>query len=273
MSESLRNKIKEAAEYLKGQGVENPETVIILGSGLNNYADRINNAIIIPYSDIPHFNTGKAEGHRGQLIYGDHQGKKVVCLAGRFHYYECNSMEKTVFPARVMVEMKVKRFIITNAGGCVNTNYETGQLMIISDHINLSGTNPLIGENLEEYGHRFPDMTYVYDRNLRKKLKKEAAEQGIDLVEGVYTMMTGPSFETPAEIRYIRTIGGDCVGMSSVPEAITANHAGKEIIGISFLSNMAAGILDRPLSGAEVTEAAKDIEDSFAKVIDIAIKI
>ncbi|HHW94826.1 MAG TPA: purine-nucleoside phosphorylase [Mogibacterium sp.] len=273
MGESLRNKIKEASEYLRRRGLEEPETAIILGSGLNNYADRIKNAIIIPYSDIPHFNIGKVEGHRGQLIYGEHQGKKIVCLAGRFHYYECNSMEQTVFPARVMVEMKVKRFIITNAAGCVNTDFETGQLMIISDHINLSGTNPLIGENLEEYGYRFPDMTYVYDARLREKLKKEAADRGIELAEGVYTMMSGPSFETPAEIRYIRAIGGDCVGMSSVPEAIIANHAGKEIIGISLLSNMAAGILDKPLSGAEVTETAKGAEKTFAQVVDIAIKI
>ncbi|NLY87931.1 MAG: purine-nucleoside phosphorylase [Clostridiales bacterium] len=273
MSDSLSKKIKEAATYLRENGVKDPEIVIILGTGLNNYADRIKGAITIPYTDIPYFNTGKAEGHRGELIYGEHQGKKVICLAGRFHYYECNSMEKTAFPSRVMVELNVGRFIITNASGCVNMTYKAGQLMVISDHINLSGNNPLIGENLDEYGLRFPDMTYTYDRELREKLLKEAANQGIDLVEGVYTMVSGPSFETPAEIRYIRNIGGDCVGMSSVPEAIIANHAGKEIIEISFLSNMAAGVLDKPLSGAEVTEAAKGIEKDFAQIVDIAIEI
>ncbi len=273
MSQTLRKKIKEAAEYLEGRGVDKPEVVVILGSGLNSYVDRIEGAVTIPYSEIPHFNTGNAEGHRGQLVYGNHKGKKVVCLAGRFHYYECNSMEKTTFPARVMVEMNVKRFIITNASGCVNTEYKAGQLMLISDHINLSGDNPLIGENLDEYGLRFPDMTYTYDRDLRQSLMDKVASQGIDLVEGVYTMMSGPSFETPAEIRYIRTIGGDCVGMSSVPEAIIANHARKEIIGISFLSNMAAGVLDRPFSGAEVTQAGIDIEKDFATVLDIAIEI
>jgi purine-nucleoside phosphorylase len=180
-------------------------------------------------------------------------------------------MDKTAYPARVLVALGVKRLIITNAAGCVNTEFSMGRLMLIKDHINLSGNNPLIGKNLDEFGPRFPDMTYTYNKELRDELKKRAAAEGIDLYEGVYAMFSGPTFETPAEIRYARTIGADAVGMSTVPEAIIANHAGLEIIGISFLSNMAAGVLDQPLSGKEVTDAGIMIKDTFAKVVDLAI--
>lgn len=269
----LRNKVLETADFLRGKGVRDPEVGMILGSGLNDYADRIEGALVISYCEIPNFHTGKAEGHRGQLIYGTHMGKQVVLLAGRFHYYESKDMDVTAFPARVLVELGVKRFIITNACGCVNTNFHTGQLMLISDHINYSGTNPLMGENLDEYGPRFPDMTYTYSKELRDKLKARAHEEGIELAEGVYMMFTGPSFETPAEIRMARVIGADAVGMSSVPEAIIASHAGKEVIGISFLSNMAAGVLDKPLSGAEVTEESLKVQETFTKVADLAITI
>ena len=197
----------------------------------------------------------------------------MIIMAGRFHYYENRDMDKTAFPARVMVSLGVKRFIITNAAGCVNTEWNAGELMLISDHINLSGNNPLIGRNLDEFGPRFPDMTYTYNRELREKLKAAASEKGIELHEGVYAMFTGPSFETPAEIRFARAIGADAVGMSTVPEAIIASHAGREVIGISFLSNMAAGVLDKPLSGAEVNEAALHIKDTFAEVVDLAIDL
>lgn len=269
----LRSKVNETVEFLRNAGVTDPEVGVILGSGLNDYADRIEDALVIPYSDIPHFHKGRAQGHRGQLVYGRHMGKNVVLLAGRFHYYESNDMDKTAFPARVLVALGVKRFVITNAAGCVNLNYRAGQLMLIRDHINFSGSNPLIGENLEEYGPRFPDMTYTYDRKLRKKLITRAAEEGIVLVQGVYMMFSGPSFETPAEIRMARVLGADAVGMSSVSEAIIASHADLEVIGISFLSNMAAGVLDQPLSGAEVNEAALAVKDTFCRVADLAIEI
>ena len=246
---------------------------MVLGSGLNDYADRIEDAIVIPYQDIPNFTTGKAQGHRGQLVYGKHMGKTVVILAGRFHYYESHDMQETTFPARVLIELGIKRFIITNACGCVNLNYHAGQLMLIRDHINLSGDNPLIGDNLDEYGPRFPDMTYVYSRDLRRKLRTKALASGIELPEGVYVMFTGPSFETPAEIRMARVIGGDVVGMSTVPEAIVASHAGIEVIGIAFLSNMAAGVLDKKLTGEEVNEEAGKVRDTFSKVADMAISI
>ena len=270
---SLSERVREAAVYLYGKGVLKPEIGIILGSGLNDFADRIKNPLIISYNDVPHMEAGLVSDHRGQVVYGEYKGKRIIIMAGRFHYYENRDMDKTAFPARVMVSLGVKRFIITNAAGCVNTDWNAGELMLISDHINLSGNNPLIGKNLDEFGPRFPDMTYTYNKELREKLKKAASEKGIQLREGVYAMFTGPSFETPAEIRFARAIGADAAGMSTVPEAIIANHAGREIIGISFLSNMAAGVLDKPLTGAEVTEAAMRIKDTFAEVVDMAIEI
>ena len=272
MAEILIDKVKETAAFLKNKGVDSPEIGIILGTGLNDYADRIENPIVMSYNDIPNMQAGLVSDHRGQLVYGKYKGKNMVLLAGRFHYYESGDMEKAGFPARVLVALGVKRFIITNASGCVNTGFEVGNLMVIKDHINLSGNNPLIGENLDEFGPRFPDMTYAYSRDLRKKLVRKAEQEGINLYEGVYAMFTGPSFETPAEIKYARVIGADAVGMSTVPEAIIASHAGCEIIGISFLANMAAGVLDKPLSGQEVNDAAVLIQDTFAKVVDMAIE-
>ncbi len=269
----LKNRINETVEYLNGKGVRDPEIGIILGSGLNDFADRMEDPVVISYDDIPNMQSGKVSDHRGQLVYGEYKGKRMVMLAGRFHYYESGDMQKAAYPARVLAALGVKRFIITNAAGCINTDWKAGSLMLIKDHINLSGSNPLIGDNLQEFGPRFPDMTYTYDRELRAKLKAAAAAEGIDLCEGVYAMFTGPSFETPAEIIFARTIGADAAGMSTVPEAIIANHAGCEIIGISLLSNMAAGVLDQPLTSEEVTEAGIQAKEVFAKVVDMAIEI
>ena len=269
----LGERVTETAVFLYGKGVLRPEIGIILGSGLNDFADRIEMPVTISYNDIPNMEAGLVSDHRGQVVYGIYRGKRVIIMAGRFHYYENHDMDKTAFPARVMAALGVKRFIITNAAGCVNTEWNAGELMLISDHINLSGNNPLIGKNIDEAGPRFPDMTYTYSKELREKLIAAAAAKGISLREGVYAMFTGPSFETPAEIRFARIIGADAVGMSTVPEAIIANHSGREVIGISFLSNMAAGVLDKPLSGAEVTEAALRIKDTFAEVVDLAIEI
>ena len=269
----LRDRIKETVAFLNENGVKDPEIGIILGSGLNDFADRMSDPIVFSYNDIPNMQSGKVSDHRGQLVYGTYKGKRVVMLAGRFHYYESGDMQKASYPARILVALGVKRFIITNAAGCINTSWNVGDLMLISDHINLSGSNPLIGDNLDEFGTRFPDMTYTYDRDLRKKLKNAASDEGIGLREGVYAMFSGPSFETPAEIRYARTIGADAAGMSTVPEAIIANHAKCEIIGISLMSNMAAGVLDQPLTGAEVTEAGIRAKEVFAKVVDLAIEI
>ena len=273
MTKPLDERIRETAVFLYSKGVIRPEIGIILGSGLNDFADRINNPLIFSYNDVPHMEAGLVSDHRGQIVYGEYKGKKVIVMAGRFHYYENHDMDKTAYPARVLVALGVKRFIITNAAGCVNTDWNAGDLMLISDHINLSGNNPLIGKNIEKYGPRFPDMTHTYNKELREKLVKESAAKGISLREGVYAMFTGPSFETPAEIRFARAIGADAIGMSTVPEAIIANHAGREIIGISFLSNLAAGVINKPLSGEEVNEAATRVKDTFAEVVDLAIEI
>ena len=269
----LRSKLNETVAFLNENGVKDPETGVILGSGLNDFADKIENAVVFSYNEIPNMQAGKVSDHRGQLVFGEYMGRKVVMLAGRFHYYESRDMDKASYPARVLAALGVKRFIITNAAGCINTGWNVGDLMLIRDHINLSGNNPLIGDNLDEFGPRFPDMTYTYNADLREKLKAKAAEQGIGLREGVYMMFTGPSFETPAEIIFARTIGADAAGMSTVPEAIIANHAGCEIIGISLMTNMAAGVLDQPLSGAEVNEAAAKAREKFGRVLDMAITL
>lgn len=269
----LRERIKETIGFLHERGVRDPEIGIILGSGLNDFADRMEGAVVLSYDEIPNMQSGKVSDHRGQLVYGSYKGKRIVMLAGRFHYYESGDMQKAAYPARILVALGVKRFIITNAAGCINRNWKAGSLMLISDHINLSGNNPLIGDNLEEYGPRFPDMTYTYDRNLRERLKAAAAAEGIDLCEGVYAMFTGPSFETPAEIVFARTVGADAAGMSTVPEAIIANHAGLEIVGISLLTNMAAGVLDQKLTAEEVNEAGRMAKEIFARTVDLAIDI
>lgn len=272
-AEELRNNLNETVAFLNGKGVKDPEIGIILGSGLNDFAEKIADPVVLSYNDIPNMEAGKVSDHKGLLVFGEYRGKRVVMLAGRFHYYESLDMQKASYPARVLVALGVKRFIITNAAGCINTRWNVGDLMLIRDHINLSGNNPLIGDNLEEFGPRFPDMTYTYNADLREKLKAEAAAKGIGLREGVYMMFTGPSFETPAEIRFARTIGADAAGMSTVPEAIIANHAGLEIIGISLMTNMAAGVLDQPLSGEEVNAAAAVARDKFGTVLDLAIDI
>ena len=273
MAKDLLSRIKETVTFLNGKGIKEPDVGIILGSGLNDYADRIEDPVIFSYDDIPNIQASRVSDHRNQMVFGSYLGKKVLIMAGRFHYYESRDMEKASYPARVMAELGVKRFIITNAAGCVNTDFGKGKFMLISDHINYSGDNPLMGPNLDEYGPRFPDMTYTYNKELRDVLKEKAATEGIELCEGVYMMFTGPSFETPAEIRFARTIGADAVGMSTVPEAIIANHAGCEIIGISFLSNMAAGVLDKAITGEEVTEEAEKAKSTFARIVDLAIGI
>lgn len=273
MEVGLKRAIDGAAAYLQARGIEKAEVGIILGSGLNDFAERIKNPISVSYDEIPGFRGTHVEGHLGEVIYGTIDDKKVIALAGRFHFYEGYEMQQVTLPTRVLIKLGIKRLIITNAAGCINQDWNECDLMLISDHINLSGDNPLIGKNLEEYGPRFPDMSDTYDKALREKLIAEAAKEGITLREGVYTMMSGPSFETPAEIRFLGIIGADAVGMSSVPEAIVANQAGLEIIGISFLSNWAAGIAGKPLSGADIQENRLKVQDDFAKVIKLATTI
>lgn len=266
--------VDDAVHYITQMNAgATPDTGIILGSGLGEYADQLEDRVKIPYRSIPGFPVSTAPGHKGMLYIGNRNAHRLAVMSGRFHYYEGYSMSQVTFPVRVMARMGIRRLIITNASGAINLDFPAGSLMLIRDHINLCGTNPLIGPNASEFGERFPDMTDVYNRELRAKLQSACRQEDIPLYEGVYVMMSGPSFETPAEIRFLRTIGGDAVGMSSVPEAIVAKHSGMDVIGISCLSNAAAGVLDQPLSGEEVLEASRKISGTFRKVLDLAVRI
>lgn len=271
--ELIYERAKDAANYVKNQinSDELPNTGIILGSGLSGFENILKQKLEIKYSDIPGFMSSTAPGHAGKLILGNHEGKNLIIMSGRFHYYEGYSMQEITIPVKMMTLLGIKRLIITNACGGVNKNFKAGDLMLIEDHINLSGNNPLIGPNYDSIGPRFPDMTNMYSPVLIDKVAKEAAKQNIHLQRGVYAFMTGPSYETPAEVRMIRTLGGDACGMSSVPEAIVAKHAGIEIIGISCITNMAAGIIDKPLDGDDVIEAGKKSMKEFSKVVLMAI--
>ncbi|KPV56659.1 purine nucleoside phosphorylase [Paenibacillus sp. A3] len=264
---TLLKNIKEAAEYIRGKYPEKPEISLILGSGLGVLADLVEGGVTIPYEDIPHFPVSTVEGHAGELLLGKVEGKHVLMMKGRFHMYEGYGVETVSFPVRVMKELGVEKLLVTNAAGGINTSFEVGDLMLIRDHINFTFRNPLIGPNNSELGVRFPDMSEAYSRRLREAAKEVAAEQGLKLQEGVYLGLLGPSYETPAEIRMMRTLGGDAVGMSTVPEVLVARHAGIEVLGFSCISNMAAGILDQPLSHAEVMETTERAKPKFLKLV------
>lgn len=259
--------IKEAANYLTSKYSEQPTIGLILGSGLGVLADEIENPVKIPYNEIPNFPVSTVEGHAGQLVFGSLKGKKVVAMQGRFHFYEGYSLDKVTAPVRVMKELGVQTLIVTNAAGGVNENFQAGDLMLISDHINNMGTNPLIGPNDSDMGPRFPDMSESYDKQLRVLARGIASELHIKLQEGVYVGNTGPSYETPAEVRALRILGGDAVGMSTVPEVIVARHTGLKVLGISCISNMAAGILDQPLSHDEVIETTEKVRANFLNLV------
>ncbi|USK32413.1 purine-nucleoside phosphorylase [Bacillus sp. F19] len=259
--------IKQSAQYMKEKVKDLPEIGLILGSGLGVLAEEIENPVKIPYEQIPNFPVSTVEGHAGQLVFGALKGANVVAMQGRFHFYEGYDMKKVTFPVRVLKEMGVKTIIVTNAAGGVNESFEPGDLMIISDHINNMGTSPLIGPNDSDLDVRFPDMSQAYSRELRTLAKNAASELGIKVQEGVYVGNTGPAYETPAEVRLARVLGGDAVGMSTVPEVIVANHAGMKVLGISCISNMAAGILDQPLSHDEVMETTEKVKANFLNLV------
>ncbi|EMT47290.1 purine-nucleoside phosphorylase [Anoxybacillus flavithermus] len=267
-----RAAIEQAAQFLKEKFPNPPQIGLILGSGLGVLADEIEQAIKIPYSDIPNFPVSTVEGHAGQLVYGQLEGATVVVMQGRFHYYEGYSFDKVTFPVRVMKALGVEQLVVTNAAGGVNESFEPGDLMIISDHINNMGGNPLIGPNDSSLGVRFPDMTEAYSKRLRQLAKDVANEIGLRVREGVYVANTGPAYETPAEIRMIRMMGGDAVGMSTVPEVIVARHAGMEVLGISCISNMAAGILDQPLTHDEVIETTEKVKADFLRFVKAIVR-
>lgn len=259
--------IREAADYIRSRSALTPKVGLILGSGLGVLADHLEQPVSIAYHDIPFFPQSTVEGHAGELLIGTVQGTPVVLMKGRFHMYEGYGPEVTAFPVRVMKELGVSTLLVTNAAGGVNTTYAPGDLMLISDHINLTGRNPLIGPNDEEMGARFPDMSQAYSRKLRELAKGIAAEKDVPLQEGVYAGLLGPCYETPAEIRMLRTMGADAVGMSTVSEVIVARHAGLEVLGISCISNMASGILDQPLSHHEVMETTDRVREKFLSLV------
>ncbi len=241
---------------------------VILGSGLGDYAEALEDAVKLPYSEIPGFPRSTVAGHAGMWCCGTLYGKRVVMMQGRFHYYEGYGMKDVTLPVRVMQKIGVKTLIVTNAAGGVNLGYHPGELMVIGDIFSMTAQNPLIGPNLDAFGPRFPDMSCAFDKELRALAHECANEQGFALREGVYAQMTGPTYETPAEIRILRTLGADAVGMSTVPEVIVARHGGMRVLGISCITNMAAGILDQPLNHAEVTETANRVKGQFRNLLD-----
>ena len=248
------------------------EIGVILGSGLGDYAESVENAVKLSYGDIPGFPVSTVAGHAGRLVCGMLHGKRVVMMQGRFHYYEGYSMKDITLPVRVMQKMGVKTLIVTNACGGVNLSYTPGDLMVIGDMLSLTGVNPLMGPNLDEFGPRFPDMSCVFDKELRALAHETAKAQGFSLQEGVYCQFPGPCYETPAEVRMARILGADAVGMSTVPEAMVARHGGLRVLGISCITNMAAGILDQPLCHEEVTETANRVKEQFKGLLDGVIK-
>ena len=245
---------------------------VILGSGLGDYAEALEDAGKLPYSEIPGFPRSTVAGHAGMWCCGTLYGKRVVMMQGRFHYYEGYSMKDVTLPVRVMQKIGVKTLVVTNAAGGVNLGYHPGELMVIGDMFSMTAQNPLIGPNLDAFGPRFPDMSCAFDKELRALAHECANEQGFALREGVYAQMTGPTYETPAEIRMLRTLGADAVGMSTVPEVIVARHGGMRVLGISCITNMAAGILDQPLNHAEVTETANRVKGQFRNLLDRIIE-
>ena len=249
-------------------GAPVPDTAIVLGSGLGDFADTLLDAIATPYGEIPHWPASTVVGHAGRLVIGAVAGRRVAALSGRVHFYEGHDLATVVFATRVMGRLGVRRIILTNAAGGINTGFAQGALMIIDDHINLLGSNPLVGPNDERFGPRFPDMTEVYSKRLRAIADDAARARGIAVSHGVYAAVHGPSYETPAEIRYLRTIGADAVGMSTVPEAIAARHMGLEVLGISCITNMAAGLLPAPLVHEEVMETARRVRGSFIALLE-----
>lgn len=268
----MRKKIEETTQFLLQYNDIKPQVGMILGSGLGSLADEVEKKIKIPYEKIPHFPVSTVEGHSGNLVFGRLNGVSVVMMQGRFHYYEGYSMEKVTFPVRVMKALGIETFIVTNASGGINESFQPGDIMLMTDHILNMGTNPLIGKNDESIGPRFPDMSQVYDKKWQTIVKKVAKRLQISLKEGVYIAVTGPSYETPAEIRMFRKFGADAVGMSSVPEVIVAGHMGLQVLGLSCITNLAAGVSADELSHEEVIETATRVKPIFMKLVKESLK-
>jgi len=262
---------ERAAKFILAKTKLRPRIALVLGSGLGGFADEFTSSIKIPYTKIPHFPRSTAIGHAGQLVIGMVGDIAVVGMQGRVHLYEGYSAKDVAFPVRVFARMGVKAVILTNAAGGIRSDLVQGRLVVITDHINLQGVNPLTGPNQEGFGPRFPDMTSAYDKKFREFALAEGKRMGADLGEGVYAALPGPSYETPAEIRYLRAIGADLVGMSTVPEVIAACHSGMRVLGISCVTNAAAGILDQPLDHNEVLETAARVNKQFVALLKTVI--
>ena len=273
-------KAVEAAEFIKSQYEKEIKTALVLGSGLGAFADDLENAVKIPYAEIPHFQRSTVEGHAGQLVLGEIENVPVAVQQGRFHFYEGYDMRQVIFPVRTFGILGVKNLILTNAAGSVQTTFKPGNLMLIRDHINFMGVNPLRGANDERFGARFPDMTGVYDKNFQEIAYAEAgniAEERFNnnleeenrpfMWRGVYCALSGPTYETPAEITMLRLLGADAVGMSTVPEAIAARHQGMKVLGISCITNLAAGMSDEPINHEEVMETGAKVAEVFKELL------
>lgn len=259
---------QESADYLRKQiGDFSPKAAMVLGSGLGFLGDVVENPIIVDYKDIPWFKASTAPGHKGRLVFGELAGQKVAVMQGRMHHYEGYSYEEVSYAVRVLRLLGCDTLIVTNAAGCINLDWKAGDLMLITDHIKFFLESPLRGENLPEFGVRFPDASTLYTPALRQLARDTAAELSIPLREGVYMYFPGPQYETPAEIRAARILGADAAGMSTAPEVIVAGHCGMQVLGFTLLSNMAAGILDQPLSEEEVLEAAQACKDKFSRLV------
>ena len=261
-------RVEAAAEVVRRRCGDVPKLALILGSGLGDFAATLTGAVAVPYAEVPHWPVSTVVGHPGRLVVGSSAGKRVAALVGRVHAYEGHPLDAVAFATRVMGHLGVRQLVLTNAAGGVNTGFSRGALMIIDDHINLLGTNPLAGENDDRFGPRFPDMTEIYSKRLRAIADEAAAARGLSVTHGVYAALPGPSYETPAEIRYLRTIGADAVGMSTVPEALAARHMGLEVIGLSCITNMAAGVLPQPLSHDDVLETTWRVRGTFRALLE-----
>jgi len=264
---TLYERAEHAARTIRALGAGEARVGLVLGSGLGAFADELEESVAIPYEEIPGFERSTVEGHAGRLVLGKVAGASVVVLQGRFHFYEGYALEEVTFPIRVLGLLGIKALILTNAAGGLNNSFTQGALMMISDHLNLMGVNPLRGANDARFGTRFPDLSDVYDREFQEAAMTEAHAMNLELKRGIYAALTGPSYETPAEIRMLRALGADAVGMSTVPEAIIARHMGIKVLGISCITNMAAGVLDRPIDHAEVMETGEQVAATFGELL------
>jgi purine-nucleoside phosphorylase len=265
---SYYDDVKDAADVIGTRIPKVPDLAIVLGSGLGDFAGTLGNGLAIPYSDLPHWPPSGVIGHEGRLVVGTVRGRTIAALAGRCHVYEGHDLRAVTFAVRALGVLGVKMLVLTNAAGGINTGFSQGALMVIDDHINLIGNNPLVGANEERFGPRFPDMSEVYSRRLRAIADQAGAAAHVALAHGIYVALLGPSYETPAEIRFLRLIGADAVGMSTVPEAIAARHMRMEVLGISCITNMAAGVLPQPLDHNEVMETARRVRGQFIALLE-----